>query len=153
MNYCIANTKRGIRCKNKIPQGSSYCHYHDHQTPTKLPDEEWVCALCLESQDEEKIELKCHHSFHKTCIEEYMSKLECPLCRSNIEEGDIDEETYNAVKGNDNQHIRIIIEHTDLDTVNALYQVIDTLINSNIPLTMMPLFIEYVIHLIENNHL
>ena len=45
------------------------------------------CTICLENFNENEIlyELKCKHYYHKTCIDDWLSKKRtCPLCRLNL---------------------------------------------------------------------
>ena len=50
-----------------------------------LPDEEdEICAICCIDikSNGETLELKCHHNYHKKCIEQWFRRKEhCPICR------------------------------------------------------------------------
>lgn len=41
------------------------------------------CTICLEYIIDDRIDLKCNHSFHKKCLNQW-EKETCPLCRVNI---------------------------------------------------------------------
>ena len=50
-------------------------------------DSEKNCVICSTDYDidENVINLNCKHTFHPTCLQEWvMYKSECPMCRSNI---------------------------------------------------------------------
>ena len=53
----------------------------------KLVDEEWVCSICLENEDKDKIELRCcNNILHYDCYLNYLKCnkfFNCPLCRNN----------------------------------------------------------------------
>ncbi|KAM3128356.1 hypothetical protein pb186bvf_019546 [Paramecium bursaria] len=52
--------------------------------PIYLEEFKDPCAICLANQDSNqlKLQLKCSHIFHKTCIENWLQiKPECPQCR------------------------------------------------------------------------
>jgi hypothetical protein len=57
------------------------------QRKTRKPSEETECSICLENLNEGKttIRLDCGHMFHKKCLLPWLSKNECPLCRSKIQ--------------------------------------------------------------------
>ncbi len=45
------------------------------------------CTICLEGFVENELlyKLKCHHYYHKNCIDDWLSKKNtCPLCRLNL---------------------------------------------------------------------
>jgi len=44
------------------------------------------CSICFEEiSDEEQSVLKCDHTFHKECIDEWFKKSHrCPLCRNSL---------------------------------------------------------------------
>ena len=45
------------------------------------------CTICLEHFNENELlyELSCNHSYHKECIDDWLSKKNtCPLCRLNL---------------------------------------------------------------------
>lgn len=46
-------------------------------------EENIKCTICLEYITEDRIDLKCNHSFHKKCINKWENQT-CPLCRANI---------------------------------------------------------------------
>lgn len=43
-----------------------------------------ICPICLENNNNLSKTLKCKHKFHEQCIKQWMlNKFECPLCRMN----------------------------------------------------------------------
>jgi hypothetical protein len=48
-------------------------------------DNETECCICLEKNDKLWITTRCTHSFHATCVAEWMRRNpSCPVCRTNI---------------------------------------------------------------------
>lgn len=48
-------------------------------------DKETECCICLEKNDKMWITTRCTHSFHATCVAEWMKRNpSCPVCRTNI---------------------------------------------------------------------
>jgi hypothetical protein len=48
-------------------------------------DKETECCICLEKNDKLWITTRCTHSFHATCMAEWMKRNpSCPVCRTNI---------------------------------------------------------------------
>lgn len=44
-----------------------------------------LCCICLEELNENVVMIKCHHIYHKKCIDEwFLKKKNCPLCNINI---------------------------------------------------------------------
>jgi hypothetical protein len=63
--------------------------------------EEKSCSICFDefSKDDEIGLLNCEHFFHSKCIEEWGKyKTECPLCRNNIPEKNISENTRDSTQ-------------------------------------------------------
>ncbi|CAD8045182.1 unnamed protein product [Paramecium primaurelia] len=57
--------------------------YIDHQFSNLDKKEE--CIICMEDLVKDKQTLKCSHSFHKSCIDCWIMKIqECPVCRKPI---------------------------------------------------------------------
>ena len=43
------------------------------------------CVICIEPIGEKAAMLKCLHSFHQTCISQWLThKKECPVCRTDL---------------------------------------------------------------------
>ncbi|KAK9116235.1 hypothetical protein Sjap_015182 [Stephania japonica] len=61
-----------------MPKGDSY---HVQKRHAK-------CAVCMCEVDyddnEETMQLKCNHRFHKTCLERWVGRATCPLCRGSL---------------------------------------------------------------------
>ncbi|KMZ75107.1 E3 ubiquitin-protein ligase, ATL family [Zostera marina] len=57
-------------------------------------EEGLMCSICLmDFEDTEFLRLlpKCEHAFHSLCIEEWLKiSMVCPVCRSLVEETDVD---------------------------------------------------------------
>ena len=53
----------------------------------KLVDNEWVCNICLDNENKNKIELRCcNNILHYDCYLDYLKSNKysnCPLCRNN----------------------------------------------------------------------
>ena len=61
-------------------------HYTDNEnttySPMHSPNKSVECVICLSDSPEHMKMLRCKHSFHKKCIQEWMKKEPlCPLCR------------------------------------------------------------------------
>ena len=77
---CGALTKKDTKCVRKVPFKDCKCYQHcDKDAITQ-------CTICLDDiAPEQKIKLKCHHTFHEKCIFNWLKKKrECPLCRQKI---------------------------------------------------------------------
>ena len=43
------------------------------------------CSICLDDMDDNKIELKCGHIYHKKCINSWLKvSYNCPYCRATV---------------------------------------------------------------------
>ena len=78
---CMANTTKGIRCKNIGKYTSNidgqYCFYHVHK-------ENENCSICL-SPLYDIFHLQCGHQFHSKCALNWLRyKNNCPICRQLI---------------------------------------------------------------------
>mmetsp|Transcript_129142 Transcript_129142/g.257823 ORF Transcript_129142/g.257823 Transcript_129142/m.257823 type:complete len:474 (-) Transcript_129142:36-1457(-) len=55
---------------------------------TAAPDDEWLCAICLDENVSSPVSLTCGHMFHARCIHAWFSKsARCPLCRRRCRHG------------------------------------------------------------------
>jgi hypothetical protein len=53
------------------------------------------CVICLDDVETEWRDLECHHRYHKSCIENWITiRAKCPMCMKNIKEK-IDDITIN----------------------------------------------------------
>ena len=87
---CSSITKKNLSCKNKgvfHDQDAFFCKWHFKQncTPT--------CSICLDDlcRQSDWVITSCKHSFHKACWVNYLEtsdKMECPICRSSIQNKD-----------------------------------------------------------------
>jgi len=52
------------------------------QMQAAVPDEEWLCVICLEESSEDAVFTSCNHIFHQRCISKWLGRsTRCPLCR------------------------------------------------------------------------
>jgi DNA-directed RNA polymerase beta' subunit len=74
---CCGLTKKKSRCKRMV-KGSTYCY--NHLSQNKYDHEK--CCICMEEIGYDKKMLKCDHTFHSNCVNEwFMYNHTCPLCR------------------------------------------------------------------------
>ena len=75
---CGHPTKKNTPCCKKVPFRDMKCHLHRQNCGT--------CCICLsEITSEENLSLKCHHNFHKGCINNWLKhQLSCPHCRAPV---------------------------------------------------------------------
>ena len=53
------------------------------------------CVICLDDVETEWRDLECHHRYHKSCIENWITvRAKCPMCMKSIKEK-IDERNQN----------------------------------------------------------
>lgn len=72
--------KRGVKSVDLYP---SYKY-----TGAPLPEDKKTCAICLSDYeiDEDIRTIPCMHFYHKSCIDEWMSRsCVCPICKSKID--------------------------------------------------------------------
>ncbi|KAI3467167.1 hypothetical protein Pfo_023830 [Paulownia fortunei] len=98
LNYVILIATQLKWVWDYILYQSLFQHHNGLHLPSYMDDlctrqfvnsEESVeCAVCLCGIDEgdEVRELKCHHIFHKSCVDRWLGygHITCPLCRSNV---------------------------------------------------------------------
>jgi hypothetical protein len=78
----ITNYIKTIRYKSAL---QNYLELHETSELNHLDQE---CSICLDGfiSQENIVKLDCQHSFHSTCIKEWLKKeLICPNCRSPLE--------------------------------------------------------------------
>lgn len=72
---CLSKTAKGSLCKSGCANALKTCWIHSE-----------TCTICLEKlgTKDEVATLKCAHSFHAGCIENWYTskKYRCPLCRT-----------------------------------------------------------------------
>jgi hypothetical protein len=66
------------------------------------------CVICLDDVETEWRDLECHHRYHKSCIENWITiRAKCPMCMKSIKEkiddrninnSMIEEIHYNAIR-------------------------------------------------------
>ncbi|KAK6134051.1 hypothetical protein DH2020_032196 [Rehmannia glutinosa] len=63
----------------------SISHYEKDINSEELAEECAVC-LCRIDEGDEVRELRCHHLFHKVCLDRWLGygHVTCPLCRNNL---------------------------------------------------------------------
>lgn len=103
-DFCGFLTKKGTLCRNSLN-----CRFHRKKPVDKKLEEcssnskecgskSEDCPICLCKMDKEKeiTITKCNHKFHKKCMDKYTKKskrnTKCPLCRTNLKEGNSLEE-------------------------------------------------------------
>lgn len=81
--------KGSRRCLKKVSNLEDRCVYHQRIPQDKIFNSD--CPICLESinQDLEIFKIDCGHIYHMDCMKG-MTKMECPTCRSPIENFDKD---------------------------------------------------------------
>ena len=72
LHHCQGITLRGVGCRRRINNKSTFCNSHDYKT-----DE---CSVCLSNKNLHKLNC-CTHYFCKECNKEIFK---CPLCRKMI---------------------------------------------------------------------
>jgi hypothetical protein len=76
------------------------------------------CSICLEDINNDKYETKCHHNYHKKCIESWlMTNNTCPLCRLTIE-GKPNNNTDNTNTAASIQEVVIIINNINNNRIH-----------------------------------
>jgi hypothetical protein len=75
---CGHQTKKQTPCCKKVPFRDMKCYLHRKICGT--------CCICLnEIAPSDNLTLKCHHNFHKECINKWFKQqLNCPHCRKVI---------------------------------------------------------------------
>jgi len=73
MNRCIAYNKNNNKCRAKLEEGKLFCCNAHYPTNKEIVTE--GCFMCFEkiNNPTELVYLKCHHSFHKDCYNEWLS--------------------------------------------------------------------------------
>lgn len=67
-------------------EGSVVVQYHRLNNSNEGEEECAVC-LCKVEEGEEIRELRCHHRFHKACLDRWVGsykRVNCPLCRDSL---------------------------------------------------------------------
>jgi len=77
--YCKGTTLKGLPCK-LTGVNNGYCRHHISVD----------CCVCMNTIKKDIVELKCNHSYCKTCIYTWICKapdapFTCPMCRATIE--------------------------------------------------------------------
>ncbi|CAI9779273.1 unnamed protein product [Fraxinus pennsylvanica] len=86
-NYLLCQSFSIQPARIKLPEyvdGISVTHYENRTESGDSVE----CAVCLcKIQEEDEIrELRCHHLFHRVCLDRWLSygHMTCPLCRNNL---------------------------------------------------------------------
>ena len=48
-------------------------------------EDDWQCVICLDTNQQEVVALKCMHAYHESCILKWLQNNDhCPICRNNV---------------------------------------------------------------------
>lgn len=80
------------QCKIRTLNPVGYCHRHLHKVNLYKFPKPKSCPVCFERVHQCRKPLSCGHWIHKSCVRK-SGKAECPLCRQNLPEIEIPEDS------------------------------------------------------------